>query len=107
MQEFAGFNALRSSTANETHRSRRGDEVRIVDVVAWLFLHHHGFDEVDDLAREAPCADTSRRECSTVENRQVRIWPSAVSRMREQAPQKGSVTGAMMPISPGAPSAKR
>jgi len=55
----------------------------------------------------APVRITSRNECSTVEKRQVRIWPSAVSRMREQAPQKGSVTGAMMPISPGAPSAKR
>ena len=58
-------------------------------------------------AREAPSRTTSRSECSTVEKRQVRIWPSAVNRMREQAPQKASVTGAMMPISPGAPSAKR
>src|SRR6266850_2310843 len=58
-------------------------------------------------ARLAPSRTTSRNECSTVEKRQVRIWPSAVRRMREQAPQKASVTGAMMPISPGAPSAKR
>ena len=42
-----------------------------------------------------------------MEKRQVLICPSAVRRMREHAPQKGSLTGAMMPISPGAPSAKR
>ena len=40
-----------------------------------------------------------------VEKRQVRIWPSAVRRMREHWPQNISVTGAMMPISPSAPSA--
>src|SRR4249920_1299981 len=54
-----------------------------------------------------PSRSTSRSECSTWENRQVRIWPSAVSRIREQAPQKGAVTGAIIPISPGAPSLKR
>ena len=37
----------------------------------------------------------------------MRICPSAVSRMREHWPQNISVTGAMIPISPGAPSAKR
>src|SRR5918995_216661 len=58
-------------------------------------------------AREAPRRTTSRSECSTVENRQVRIWPSAVRRIREQAPQNGSVTGAIIPISPGALSANR
>ena len=54
-------------------------------------------------------ADGQIRTClfSTVEKRQVLICPSAVRRIREQAPQKGSVTGAIIPISPGAPSAKR
>ena len=32
-------------------------------------------------------------------NRQVRILPSLVSRMREQAPQKGRLTGAITPNS--------
>src|SRR5712671_4312976 len=50
--------------------------------------------------RDAPLRTTSRSECSTVEKRHVRIWPSAVSLMREQAPQKGSDTGAIIPISP-------
>ena len=36
----------------------------------------------------------------------MRRLPSAVRRSLEQAPQNGIVTGAMMPISPGAPSAK-
>ncbi len=34
-------------------------------------------------------------------NRQVRSFPSAVRRIREQWPQKGCVTGAIRPISPG------
>src|SRR5688500_4310580 len=55
-------------------------------------------------SREAPLRRMPRRSYSVVENRHVRIWPSAVRRMREQAPQNISVTGAMMPISPGEPS---
>ena len=47
-----------------------------------------------------------RRSVSVIENRQVRSSPSAVSRIRLQSPQNGSVTGEMKPISPR-PSAKR
>src|SRR5579883_1450509 len=46
------------------------------------------------------------RSWSQTENRQVRILPSEVRRMRLQCPQKGLETGAMMPISPR-PSSKR
>jgi len=46
------------------------------------------------------------RSVSQVENRQVRSFPSGVTRTRLQAPQKGSVTLAIMPISP-CPSLKR
>ena len=38
-----------------------------------------------------------RRSDSVRANRQLRIWPSAVSRTRSQAPQNGWVTEAMMP----------
>ena len=33
--------------ANKTHRARRGDELRFVDVVARLFLHHHALNVID------------------------------------------------------------
>ncbi|HLA95184.1 MAG TPA: hypothetical protein VK612_05640, partial [Pyrinomonadaceae bacterium] len=56
-------------------------------------------------SRLAPLRVMSRRLCSVVEKRQVRIWPSAVSLIREQAPQNISVTGEISPISPGDQSA--
>ena len=49
---------------------------------------------------DAPPRRRERKSCSFTLNRQVRILPSAVSRMRLQWPQNGSLTGAMMPISP-------
>src|SRR6267378_1721109 len=54
---------------------------------------------------EAPLRSRARRSWSSLLKRQVRTLPSAVRRMREQWPQKGCVTGAIRPISPGAPSA--
>ena len=56
-------------------------------------------------ASSAPVRSGSRRSVSQVEKRQVRNWPSAVSRTRSQVEQKASVTGLMKPTSP-APSAK-
>ena len=55
---------------------------------------------------EAPRRIWPCRSWSQTENRQVRILPSEVMRMRLQCPQKGCDTGAMMPISP-MPSSKR
>ena len=42
-------------------------------------------------------AARARRSFSERANRQVRTWPSAVSRVRSQLPQKGRVTEAMTP----------
>ena len=47
----------------------------------------------------------SRMLWSIIENKHVRRLPSAVSRSLAHSPQNGIVTGAMIPISPGAPSA--
>jgi len=47
-----------------------------------------------------PSRIRSRSECSSSENKQFRIAPSAVSRSRLHVPQKGCVTLEMSPISP-------
>jgi hypothetical protein len=54
----------------------------------------------------APLRSGARRSVSCSENRQVRSLPSAVSRIRLQSPQNGSLTGLMKPMRPW-PSAKR
>jgi len=46
---------------------------------------------------DAPPRKRERKSCSVKLNKQVRILPSAVSRMRLQWSQNGSLTGAMMP----------
>ena len=55
----------------------------------------------------APRRSTGRTSHSSWLNRQGRILPSAVMRSLLQAPQKGRVTDAMMPMDPGPPSANR
>ena len=45
----------------------------------------------------APDRIAVRRSDSSRPNRQLRIWPSAVSRVRSQSPQNGRVTLPMMP----------
>ena len=54
-----------------------------------------------------PFLSKPRRSYSAVENKQVRICPSAVTRILEHAPQNASVTAEMIPISPLHPSANR
>ena len=56
---------------------------------------------------EAPSRSGERRSVSSIANRQLRNAPSAVSRSRLHVSQKGSVTLAITPIAPGAPSANR
>ena len=49
---------LRSSLpANKTHRARRRDKLRLVDVVARFFLHHDDFDKLDDFCARSAVAD--------------------------------------------------
>ncbi len=52
----------------------------------------------------APERRAARRSVSSVANRQVRIWPSAVRRVRSQAAQNGRVTEAITPTRCGPPS---
>src|SRR6266536_2983210 len=49
---------------------------------------------------EEPSRRRALRSHSRLEKRQVRSWPSAVSRIRSQLEQKGSETGLTNPISP-------
>ena len=44
-------------SADKTHRPRRRNETRIVNVVPRLFFHHDRFDEVDDFWSRGPIAD--------------------------------------------------
>ena len=52
----------------------------------------------------APPRSSARRSVSVRANRQLRIWPSAVSRVRSQAPQNGRVTEPITPTVHGPPS---
>ena len=88
------------------HRPRRRHEIRLADVVPFFFLLHHAADEIGQFFVAAPRRICACRSWSHTENRQVRILPSLVMRMRLQCPQKGCDTGAMIPISP-TPSSKR
>ena len=49
----------------------------------------------------APARSAPRRSDSSRANRQLRTWPSAVSRTRSQSPQNGRVTDAMTPTVAG------
>ena len=55
---------------------------------------------------EAPARIGPRRSTSCRAKRQLRSWPSAVSRARSQAPQNGAVTLAMTPTVCGPPSTR-
>ncbi len=52
----------------------------------------------------APARSEARRSDSSRAKRQLRTWPSAVSRTRSQSPQNGRVTEAMTPTVAGPPS---
>src|SRR5208337_2536824 len=53
---------------------------------------------------DRPCRNDSRKSVSFVEKRQVRSFPSEVTRSRLQLGQKWSDTVLIIPIFPGAPS---
>ena len=54
--------------------------------------------------RRHPARSAVRRSDSSRANRQLRTWPSAVSRTRSQSPQNGRVTDAITPTVAGPPS---
>ena len=54
----------------------------------------------------APAASPPAGRTPSRANRQLRIWPSAVSRTRSQAPQNGRVTEPMTPDPAGPPSTR-
>jgi hypothetical protein len=54
----------------------------------------------------APARNGPRRSLSVRANRQLRTWPSAVSRTRSQLPQNGLVTDAITPTWAGPPSTR-
>src|SRR5207248_7999306 len=56
---------------------------------------------------DAPLRKRALTSCSWIENRQVRRWPSLVSRIRLQTLQKASLTDGMTPIPPWLPSRNR
>ena len=92
--------------ADMHHGSRRRHEIGFADVVTLFFLLDHAANEFANSWSQAPSRIWACRSWSQTENRQVRILPSEVMRMRLQCPQKGCDTGAMIPISP-MPSSKR
>ena len=93
------------SAPDRRHRPGRLQERRVVDAVPGPLAPH----------RLAPAARPARRRCAPaaqraaqvgllLANRQLRTWPSAVSRVRSQAPQNGWVTLAITPTRAGSPS---
>jgi len=54
----------------------------------------------------APARSGARRSLSVLANRQLRTWPSAVSRTRSQLPQNGRATDAITPTRAGPPSTR-
>ena len=68
----------------------------------WALLHHISPCHTAMISSSlAPERSRERRSASWSANKQLRIWPSAVSRVREQFSQNGRVTEAMIPSHPG------
>ena len=83
---------------------RRLQESGLVDAVTGQL----GADAVPEhrgqLSSLAPSRSGVRKSVSPAAKRQLRSWPSAVSRTRSQLPQNGEVTEAMTPTVAGPPS---
>ena len=88
------------STADLTHRASGAHEVDLVDLMARPLGADGTLDDDRDLVVVAPRRRASRRSDSSVANRQVRNWPSAVSLTRSHAPQNGFVTDGITPTVP-------
>ena len=96
------------SAADGGHRAGGLEEELVVDAVAGALGHHRQAPLVGDLlVGRRRRAGRARRSDSSRANRQLRTWPSAVSRTRSQSPQNGRVTEAMTPTVAGPPSTRK
>ncbi len=96
-----------ASAADRRHRAVGLQERRVVQTGARLLAPHGELPDAGDVlvgAVRALVLSAARRSVSSVANRQVRTWPSAVRRVRSQAEQNGRVTEAMTPTRCGPPS---
>ena len=99
--------AASRSAADRAHRAVRLHEVGVVDAVARRLGPHRGAPRrLERRHRRRRVRISARRSVSSRENRQLRTWPSAVSRVRSQAEQNASDTDAMMPTVAGPPSTR-
>ena len=77
--------------ADGGHRPVRLHEVGVADAVAAALAPHLALDQRRRARRRwRPSRSGPRRSVSLRENRQLRTWPSAVSRVRSQAAQNGA-----------------
>ena len=103
----SGPAATRSSAADGRHRPVRLEERRVVDAVAGPLGRTSRRTQRSAISSSvAPARSAARRSDSSRANRQLRTWPSAVSRTRSQSPQNGRVTEAMTPTVAGPPSTR-
>jgi len=89
-----------TSTADCAHRPRRLDEVRVVDAMAGGFAPDRGPPRRLDRVVVRTPRSRPRRSVTSAANKQLRIWPSAVNRVRSHVEQKACDTEAMTPNFP-------
>ena len=78
------------SAADGRHRAVGLEERRVVDAVPGQLARHRDAPSGRRARRRsAPARSGARRSDSSRANRQLRTWPSAVSRTRSQSPQNG------------------
>ena len=94
---------LRGSAADSGHRPGGLQETGVVNAVAGQLDRDRRVHCSAISSSLAPARSGVRRSDSVRANRQLRIWPSAVSRTRSQAPQNGRVTEAITPTLAGPP----
>src|SRR5438876_6910920 len=73
--------------ADLAHRLGGPNEISLPDLVSLFFLPDGSGDEIANLHVRAPPRSRALTSCSWIENKQVRRWPSAVSRIRLQTLQ--------------------
>ena len=92
-----------ASAADLAHRALGPDEVDLVDLVPGPLRADGPLgSRAATSSSVSPARIASRRSNSSLANRHVRNWPSAVRRTRSQSPQNGLVTVGMTPTVPRA-----
>ncbi len=90
-------------SADEHHGARRLHETRLIDAVAFFFFHNDRVDVGDEILIGGPFA----KQRSQIVVLLAEQAGAELAIGGQPDAQKGWVTGAIRPISPGAPSAKR